>query len=144
MFSVSQAMIRELWRGMRFLAVGCAGLATDVAVFRLLDGAETERPVSRAISLAAATCVTWTINRRLTFARTGRKPTHELGRYTLVALVAQGLNYALFLSLSAAAPNLSPSLLIVFCAGCAATLSYGGQRLFTFAPELAPQKGDAS
>ena len=131
-------------RGMRFLAVGCAGLGTDGAIFMLLHTIGAERPVSRAVSLAAATCVTWAINRRITFARTGRRPTFELGRYGLVALVAQGFNYGLFLGLSSALPAAHPLLLIVFCAACAAGFSYGGQRLFTFAPGLVAHKGDAS
>jgi len=129
---------------MRFLAVGCAGLATDSAVFMLLDTMDAERAVGRAVSLAVATCVTWAINRRLTFARTGRRPTLELGRYTLVALIAQGFNYGLFLALGVALPAVHPLLLILFCAACASGLSYGGQRLFTFAPTLVPYKGDAS
>ena len=132
----------EILRGGRFLVVGCAGLAVDTAVFALLQNAGAHRAVGRAISLAAATCVTWSINRKVTFGRTGRRRAAELGRYALVALIAQGFNYGLFLLLGALAPGVNPLFLIPVCAAAAAGLSYAGQRFFTFAPTAAILRKD--
>jgi hypothetical protein len=50
-----------------------------------------------AASIAAATALTWSINRQVTFRPTVRRRREQLARYASVALVAQGTNYALFL-----------------------------------------------
>jgi putative flippase GtrA len=128
----------EMVRGARFVGVGVAGLAMDTAVFTLLHGEGVGRPVARAVSLAVATALTWGLNRWLTFHRSGRPAHDELGRYALVALVAQGFNYVLFLALGGAFPAVAPQLLILISAVAAAGLSYSGQRLFTFRPARAP------
>jgi putative flippase GtrA len=124
----------EILRGARFAGVGVAGLAMDTAVFTLLHSQGVGRPVARAVSLLAATGLTWGLNRWLTFHRSGRRAHHELGRYALVALGAQGFNYGLFLGLGGAFPKVAPQLLILVSAVAAAGLSYAGQRFFTFRP----------
>lgn len=142
---ISQDWIRaEVWRGVRFLAVGALGLAADTAIFMALHAMGAERALARAVSLGAATLLTWALNRGVTFARTGRLPAGEFGRYGLVALVAQGFNYGLFLWLSALFPQAYPPRLIFVCAVAAAGCSYLGQRLFTFAPKRVAQSGDAA
>ena len=136
-FSKAQLLAEGL-RGARFLGVGVAGLAADTAVFTLLHGEGASRAAARAVSLLLATGVTWSLNRWLTFHNSGRAPAHELGRYALVALVAQGFNYSLFLVLSALLPAVVPQLLILVSAVSATAISYSGQRLFTFRPARAP------
>ncbi len=116
----------------RFLAVGCAGLAVDMTVFNGLAGLGLPFAAARALSLAAATGVTWRLNRRFTFGPSARTAPVEAGRYALVALLAQGFNWALFLALCAALPGVSPTLLIGVSAACATVFSFTGQRLFTF------------
>ena len=130
-------MSAEMLRAARFLGVGVAGLAADTAVFTLLHGEGASRAAARAASLLVATGVTWSLNRWLTFHRSGRAPSHELGRYALVALFAQGFNYSLFLVLSSFFPAVVPQLLIVVSAVSATAISYTGQRLFTFRPARA-------
>jgi putative flippase GtrA len=138
MAAFSKAQFRaEVHRGARFLGVGVAGLATDTAVFTLLHDEGASRAAARAASLLLATGVTWSLNRWLTFHRSGRAAAHELGRYALVALIAQGFNYCLFLALSALFPAVVPQLLILVSAICATAISYSGQRLFTFRPARA-------
>ena len=124
----------EIWRGVRFACIGCAGLATDSTIFTLLHNDGSSRAAARAVSLLVATALTWSLNRWLTFQRSGRRPADELGRYALVAMGAQGFNYVLFLVLGGMYPAASPLLLILICAVAAAGISYSGQRLFTFRP----------
>ncbi len=122
----------------RFLAVGVGGLAVDIAVLWVLEQGGLSPVVARAISLTLATLATWALNRQFTFGDSGRAAKHELGRYTLVALVAQGVNYSLFQVIVHALPHLNHSLVAVFGAVVATGFSYTGQRFFTFAPGKQP------
>jgi putative flippase GtrA len=133
----SQQLSAEARRGARFLAVGFGGLAVDSSVFLILNGHGVDKPAARAASLVCATFVTWASNRAFTFGASGRSRREELARYGLVALGAQGFNYALFLGFCALAPQVHPLPLIVVSAATAAVFSYAGQRFFTFAGEPA-------
>lgn len=132
-----------------FLAVGVAGLAVDLGLLWVLEHMGLPLAGARAISLPAATAVTWALNRRLTFARSGRKAHHEALRYALVALIAQSVNYVAALAVAsvlARAPHLALLVLggaahaphardmaAAFFGAVVATLfSYTGQRFFTF------------
>ena len=118
----------------RFLSVGVTGLAVHTflftALFRL--GGMDDK-LAWWVALAAATVVTWSLNRRLTFAPSGRGRVAEGVRYVLVTAVAQGISYAVFLGLGAAAPHLPRTLALIAGAGVATIFSYTGQRFFTFA-----------
>ena len=133
-----------------FLAVGVAGLVTDLGLLFLLERAGLPLAVGRAISLPVATLVTWLLNRRFTFAASGRKPTGEAIRYAAVAFAAQSVNYVAALALAGVlrgTPHLTVAILHVaprmphaidmlaaFAGAVIATLfSYTGQRYFTFA-----------
>ena len=117
----------------RFLAVGLVGLAVDSGVFSLFFQGGHGAAIARAISLVMATVVTWTLNRSLTFERTGRKPGHELAAYAGVALAAQGFNYGLFLALFSLANDTHPLACLVASAILTAALSFTGHSLVTFA-----------
>jgi putative flippase GtrA len=127
-----------LWR---FLAVGVLGLTVDALLFSILHGAGLSRAAGRALSLAAATAVTWRLNRRFTFAATGRRQRAELGRYAAVVLGAQGISYATFLAISWAAPHIHALVALVCGAVVATAFSFTGQRFFTFRPTPGPIKG---
>ena len=133
-----------------FLAVGVAGLVVDLGLLFLLERAGLPLAGARAVSLPCATLVTWLLNRRHTFARSGRKAHHEALRYAAVALAAQSVNYVAALAIAgvlrgtphlavmilALAPRASHAidLLAAFAGAVIATLfSYTGQRYFTFA-----------
>jgi len=116
----------------RFLAVGTIGLAADAAVFSLLHGAGLPAAVARALSLAVATGVTWSLNRAFTFAATGRRRRDEILRYALVVGVAQGISYGVFLTLYWTVPRLHPLAALLTGAVIATAFSFTGQRLFTF------------
>jgi putative flippase GtrA len=121
----------------RFLTVGTAGLAVDAGLFALFAHNGVAEAGARALSLAAATLLTWQLNRRFTFTASGRHGGDELTRYATVALSAQALNYATFLMLRHAVPVL-PAMAALLCgAALAAVFSFTGQRLFTFAPATA-------
>jgi putative flippase GtrA len=117
-----------------FLTVGLLGLATDLAVLWFVERLGFGKAVARAVSLSVATLVTWSLNRRLTFAASQRKPVGELVRYSVVALLAQGLNYIVFLEVLRFKPKLSHSLAAILGAVVATIFSYSGQRFFTFLP----------
>src|ERR1700676_2387220 len=74
-------LVRRLGRPMRFIVVGCAGLATDLTVFTLIAAFGHHPLAVRLVSLGVATLVTWRLNRAFTFARSNRAQTDEALRY---------------------------------------------------------------
>lgn len=122
----------------RFLAVGCSGLCVDLSILWLLERLGLDKAVARAASLGVATVVTWFLNRRVTFEASGRDAREELGRYAAVTLVAQGVNYFVFLGVLAAAPSMVHTLAACIGAVCAAGFSYTGHRFFSFARRKFP------
>ena len=125
---------------MRFLMVGTAGLATDMAVFHLMATAGLHPFVARFISLAVATVLTWRLNRHFTFGASGRHQAEEGLRYALVTLMAQGVNYLTFAVLITGPLADHKSLAILVGAGIAALFSFTGHSLFSFAPKTARSK----
>ena len=118
--------------GARFLTVGLVGLGVDASVYLACSRAGLPDPIARAISLLAATGVTWLLNRTFTFGASPRSALAESLRYALVALGAQGFNYLLFLGLRAAVPQAPALYCLATSAACAAVLSFLGQRFYTF------------
>ena len=84
-------------------------------------------------ALGVATTVTWTLNRRLSFAASGRTRGAEAARYLIVTALAQGISFCTFLLTGQIVPWLPASLAVVVGAGVATLFSYTGQRFFTFA-----------
>ncbi len=133
----------------RFLCVGMMGLATQLATFDALHRLSLGKSLAWFAGFALATLVTWQLNRRLTFAATGRRRRTEMARYVLVTGVAQGVSFLIFSSLIAAEPwlrpafplglrlmlaNVWPDAALIAGAVIATLFSYTGQRFFTFAP----------
>jgi putative flippase GtrA len=127
----------------RFLSVGVVGLATDSGIFALLFHSGSGAPVARATSLVVATVVTWALNRLFTFGPSGRAPLAEMARYFGVALVAQGFNYALFLSLHYATGEARPYACLFVSAVLTTVFSFTGQSFFAFARSSAATRVDA-
>jgi putative flippase GtrA len=117
-----------------FLGVGVAGLAVNLVLLTVLEALKAPFWMALAGSLVAATLVTWVLNRRLTFAASGRAAHHEALRYFGVAFAAQSVNYAVSLAAAAAAPRLPHVAAALLGAVVATLFSYTGQRFFTFAP----------
>lgn len=127
-------LVERLPRPFRFLGVGALGLITDVGVFTAISTRFDQPLLVRLISLAAATLVTWRLNRALTFDRTGRRQHEEAMRYAVVTAVAQGVSYAVFAALVLSVLHWFPQAALVTGAAVAAAFSYFGHRLFAFAP----------
>lgn len=117
----------------RFLCVGLVGLAVDSGIFSLLFHNGAGAPAARAVSLPAATLVTWWINSAVTFERSGRAPIAELTRYCCVALFVQGFNYLAFLAMFFATGSTYPMACLAASAAMTAALSFCGHFAFTFA-----------
>ena len=131
-----RVIAEALPRPFRFLGVGALGLTTDICVFTVLIGFAPRPLLMRLFSLAAATLVTWRLNRALTFDRSGRHQGDEALRYATVTAAAQGTSYAIFsvLVLTVLAPLPQAAILIGAAAG--AIVAYNGHRLFAFAPRM--------
>ena len=119
---------------LRFLGVGALGLTTDLCVFTLLIGYQPRPLLMRLFSLAAATLVTWRLNRALTFDRSGRQQDDEAMRYATVTAAAQGTSYAVFAALVLTVLGWLPQAALVIGAAAGALIAYNGHRLFAFAP----------
>src|ERR1044072_8334103 len=108
-----RALVARLPRPARFLGVGGLGLVTDFCVFTILMGYAPRPLLMRLFSLAAATAVTWRLNRALTFDRSGRRQHEEALRYACVTVVAQGTSYAVFAALVLTALGFLPQAAIL-------------------------------
>jgi putative flippase GtrA len=140
-FNESDALRRlaeRLPRPLRFLVVGGLGLLTDLSVFTALEPLGHHSLLIRLVSLAAATLVTWRLNRALTFDRSGRRQGEEAMRYAVVTSVAQGTSYAIFAALILTVLGAMPQAALVIGAACGAIISYFGHGLFAFAPRVEP------
>jgi len=131
-----RALAEVLPRPFRFLGVGAVGLTVDLCVFTLLIGHTPQPLLVRLFSLAAATLVTWRLNRALTFDNSGRRQHDEALRYASVTVVAQGTSYAVFAALVLTVLGSLPQLAIVMGAAGGAFVAYNGHRLFAFAPRV--------
>ncbi len=129
-------LVEVLPRPLRFLSVGALGLVCDMAVFTLLI--PLVHPLgARVVSLAAATFVTWRLNRALTFDPSRRHPAEEAMRYAVVTASAQGTSYAIFACLVLTVLAAQPQLALIIGAANGAVISYTGHRVFAFAPRAA-------
>jgi putative flippase GtrA len=129
-----RALVERLPRPLRFIAVGCIGLATDLCVFTLIAAFFPYPLAVRLASLAVATLVTWRLNRAITFARSHRAQHEEAVRYAIVTAVAQGTSYAVFATLVLTVLAWLPQAALMCGAAIGAFVSYNGHRLFAFAP----------
>ena len=120
-------------RPFRFLAVGAIGLTTDICIFTILVGYAPRPLLMRLFSLAAATLVTWRLNRALTFDQSGRHQGEEALRYAGVTAVSQGTSYAVFAALVLTVFAALPQAALIAGAVAGAVVGYNGHRLFAFA-----------
>ena len=137
-------LVEWLPRPIRFLGVGAIGLLTDVTVFTAISTRFDAPLVVRLLSLAAASLVTWRLNRALTFEASGRRTHDEAMRYVAVTVVAQGVSYAVFAALVLSVLHWLPQAALITGAAIAAVFSYYGHRLFAFAPRRARASSGSS
>src|SRR5262245_5753249 len=91
-----QTLIAKIPRPLRFLGVGALGLVTDIVLFTALAWQGMHPLLAGFLALAAATVLTWRLNRAFTFERSGRHQGEEAMRYAAVTAVAQGTSYGVF------------------------------------------------
>jgi putative flippase GtrA len=125
---------QPLPRPVRFLLVGAVGLAADIALFTFLLVQGMQALLAGLLALAAATVLTWRLNRIFTFDRSGRRQGEEAARYAAVTAAAQSTSYAVFAVLASTVLAALPQAAIVLGAAVGAVVSYNGHRLFAFAP----------
>lgn len=117
-----------------FAVAGGTGFVVDATVLMLLLRFTPLGPfTARIFSVAAAVLTTWTINRTVTFDKSGRHIVHEGVRYGFVALIGATLNYAIYSGLLLAAPETIPPLVaLVIAVGLVTVFSYLGYSRFVF------------
>ena len=129
-----RALAEYLPRPLRFLGVGAVGLTVDLCVFTILIGYAPRPLLMRLLSLAAATLVTWRLNRALTFDPSQRHQGEEALRYAVVTAASQGTSYAVFAALVLTVFAWLPQAALLIGAVIGALVGYNGHRLFAFAP----------
>src|SRR5436190_2036 len=131
-----QVLAMRLPRPLRFLGVGGFGLLTDLCVFTAITAYGVHPLLARIFSLAAATLITWRLNRALTFDRSHRHQGDEATRYAAVTITAQGTSYTVFALLILTVMAAHPQAALVLGAACGAVIGYFGHRFFAFAPKF--------
>jgi putative flippase GtrA len=134
--------IALLPRPLRFLCVGTAGLITDLSVFTAIPLHATYPLAARLVSMAAATLVTWRLNRELTFDATGRRQHEEALRYAAVTTLSQGASFIVFSALVVTALRQVPQLALLAGAAAGAGIAYSGHLLFAFRPRTRAGGGE--
>jgi putative flippase GtrA len=125
-------IVERIPRPLRFLTVGGLGLITDLGTFSIVFALGPHPLLARVVSLAAATLVTWRLNRALTFDQSGRRSSDEAMRYAVVTLVAQGTSYSIFAAFLLTRLGTVPQIGLLIGAAVGAVISYNGHRLFAF------------
>jgi len=129
-----RALAERLPRPVRFIMVGCTGLAVDLSLFTAIMAYAHHPLVIRLITLTVATFVTWRLNRAFTFARSHRPQHREAMRYAAVTALAQSTSYAVFAALVLTVFAWLPQAALMSGALVGAFVSYNGHRLFAFSP----------
>jgi putative flippase GtrA len=122
-----------------FVAVGLSGLAVDLGGFATLEGFGLPLPFARALSLPLAITTTWLLNRRFSFAPSGRHPAAEALRYFAAAGASQSTNYATTLLIVGLVPTAPHILAAAIGSATAMVVSYVGFRFFVFVRATPPR-----
>lgn len=120
-------------RYVSFAVAGLAGFAADAGMLLFLTAAAGFGPfVARLLSIAFALCVTWAINRTVTFGPSGLPIAVEGARYGGVALGTALVNYLIYSGLLLTFPGLPPLAALVAASGLAMAISYLGYSRLVF------------
>lgn len=117
----------------RFTLAGGVGFAADAAALWLLLAATPLGALSaRVLSIGFALCVTWQINRHVTFAPSSRSIAEEGARYGGVGIVTSIVNYLVYCAVLLALPALPPLAALAIASVVAMTLSFLGYSRLVF------------
>ncbi|MBZ9844770.1 GtrA family protein [Mesorhizobium sp. CA5] len=120
-------------RLIRFILTGGIGFVADAAALWLLLAATPLGPMAaRLLSIGFALCVTWQINRHLTFAPSSRGIAQEGVRYGSVGTATSIVNYLVYCAVLFALPALPPLAALAFASIVAMTLSFLGYSRLVF------------
>ncbi|TPI66882.1 GtrA family protein [Mesorhizobium sp. B3-1-3] len=120
-------------RLVRFILTGGIGFVADAAALWLLLAATPLGPMAaRVLSIGFALCVTWQINRHLTFSPSSRGLAHEGARYGGVGIATGIVNYLVYCALLFALPALTPLAALAFASVVAMALSFLGYSRLVF------------
>ena len=120
-------------RVVRFVFAGGVGFVTDAAALWLLLAFTPLGPfLARILSIGFALCVTWSINRHLTFSPSSRGIAREGARYGGVGIATSIVNYLIYCALLLALPALPPLAALAIASIAAMTLSFLGYSRLVF------------
>ncbi|WP_434724692.1 GtrA family protein [Mesorhizobium sp. RIZ17] len=120
-------------RLLRFALTGGIGFVADAAALWLLLAATPLGPLSaRVLSIGFALCVTWQINRHMTFSPSSRGIAQEGARYGGVGIATGIVNYLVYCALLLAMPALPPLAALAFASIVAMALSFLGYSRLVF------------
>jgi putative flippase GtrA len=120
-------------RLVRFVFAGGIGFAADAAVLWLLLAITPLGPfVARMLSIGFALCVTWQINRHLTFSPSRRGVAEEGARYGGVGIATSIVNYLVYSAILLALPAAPPLAALAIASLAAMALSFLGYSRLVF------------
>jgi len=120
-------------RVVRFVLAGGVGFVTDAAALWLLLALTPLGPfVARILSIGVALCVTWQINRHLTFSPSRRGIAQEGARYGGVGIATSIVNYLVYCAILFALPAAPPLAALAVASLAAMTLSFLGYSRLVF------------
>ena len=120
-------------RVLRFIFAGGIGFVTDAAaLWLLLVMTPLGAFVARLVSIGLALCVTWLLNRNLTFAPSDRGVAREGMRYGSVGIATSIVNYLVYSLILLAVPAIPPLAALAAASLVAMTLSFLGYSRLVF------------
>lgn len=120
-------------RLVRFAFTGGIGFVADAAALWLLLATTPLGPLlARVLSIGFALCVTWQINRHLTFSPSSRSIAQEGARYGGVGIATGIVNYMVYCALLFAMPALPPLVALGVASIVAMALSFLGYSRLVF------------
>jgi putative flippase GtrA len=117
----------------RFVFAGGIGFVADAAALWVLLAVTPLGPfVARVISIGFALCVTWQINRHLTFSPSSRGVAQEGARYGGVGIATSIVNYLVYCAILFALPAMPPLAALAIASLVAMALSFLGYSRLVF------------
>lgn len=116
-----------------FLCVGSAGFIADAGVLAgLLALTSLNAFSARLVSVACALCLTWLLNRNVTFGASNRSVAAEGALYGGVGITTSIVNYVIYSATLLALPGTSPLAALVMASIGAMVFSYFGYSRLVF------------
>ena len=120
-------------RLVRFVFAGGIGFVADGAALWLLLAVTPLGPfIARMLSIGFALCVTWQLNRHLTFSPSRRGVAQEGARYGGVGIATSVVNYLVYSAILLTLPAAPPLAALAVASLAAMTLSFLGYSRLVF------------